>query len=234
MPGLGGPELIILVIILVPIFFVFLKSSKNHSGKSPEEKSSVQKKSPEELCSDIASSVIAHAKVYNEKFPPVKNKYGNDPGAELIYVLLYYIDKILFAQLGPSGRDLVFDRICVATCLYYTKIKFKHATQELTESIIEQMVNTQYSRAKLYSQCSDDVGINRGSVIFAFSFCVHRTLGLTNRQDEEILWTKNNGMEIKISELDDFPNPPTLFENVDTFVNALVALDLKSRLSQLS
>lgn len=174
-----------------------------------------RKLTPEEIYKLIATKIVLAALNYSKNIPASNNKISADAGAEMIYLLLHLVDRQALSLLGASRRDTIFDEVWKITVAdYINAILDVNAPQNVKINIAEQMMNTLNSRQSIYAQCKSLTGKpfpSKGTMVFAFSFFVHRVLGHTERNDvDDILVGKR---DISYSDIDDFPDIPDVIKN---------------------
>jgi len=170
---------------------------------------------PEEVYQSIAKKIVAAALSYKQEISTPNNRVSADVGAEMIYLLLHLVDRQALNMLGVSGRDAVFDEVWkIAVGDYLRAVLDTNAPQNVVLAIAEHMMNTLNSRQSIYAQCQSLTGKpfpSRGTMVFAFSFFVHRALGHTERDDvDDILAGKR---DLSYSDSDDFPGIPDVVKN---------------------
>ena len=163
------------------------------------------------------------------------NKHSADAGAELIYLLLNLLDQTAFGELGASGRDEVFDNVLLIVLDdYVSAIANTDMPHELQEVIKEEMIKEMNARQSIYSQCesfSGDYFPSKGTMIFAFSFYVHKALGNTKRTDVDEILIGNQ--DIGDSDIEDFPELTDVLEKVLSVISILESLKIPKELNHL-
>lgn len=201
-----------------------------------------RKPRPEDVYRSVAQKIVAASLHYRLNLPAAeRTKKGHKPsadaGAEMAYLLLHFVDKTAFDILGVSRRDTVFDQIATIVIADYARAVLKPETpEEVISHVAEQMLEILNERQMIYAQCDSLVDEemsfpSRGTMVFAFSFFVHRALGHTRRTDvDDILTGKRN---VSRSELDDFPDPEVLIQAAASVVSTLTTLGLPQDLKYL-
>ena len=193
------------------------------------------KRKPEEVYQSIARKIVEAAFRYRQEISAPNNKLSADIGAEMIYLLLHFVDRQTFGLLGASRRDTIFDEVSqIAVAVYAGAVLSANAPQSVLIHNVEQMVRTLNSRQLIYAQCESLAGESfpgKGTMVFAFSFFVHRVLGDTDRDDvDDILIGKR---DLSHSDLKDFPNSPDIMRAAITVGSTVSALRIQDHLKHL-
>lgn len=166
------------------------------------------KRKPEEVYQSIAKKIVAAALSYRQGVSDTNSKLSADAGAEMLYLLLHLVDRQALNLLSVSRRDTIFDEVWKrAIADYIRTVVDSNKPQNVVIDIAKQMMNTLNSRQSIYAQCESLTGKpfpSRGTMVFAFSFFVHRALGRTDRDNvDDILIGKR---DFSYSDIDDFPD----------------------------
>lgn len=193
------------------------------------------KRKPEEVYQSIAKKIVVAALHYRQEIEASNNKISADAGAEIIYVLLHLVDRQTFGLLGASRRDTIFDEVSqIAVADYAGAVLNANAPQDLLIQNAEQMMETLNSRQSIYAQCESLVGgsfPSKGTMVFAFSFFVHRVFGHTDRNDvEDILVGRR---DLDNTDLEDFPDLPDIMQAAATVGSMVNALRIQDELKHL-
>ncbi len=168
-----------------------------------------RKRTPEDVYRSVAQKIVLASLRYRQDLSAPNHQLSADAGAEMVYLLLHFVDREAFQLLGTSQRDTVFDEISkIVIADYASSVLITNAPQDALLHVAEQMMNALGSRQSIYAQCDSLVGgegfPSRGTMVFAFCFFVHRALGNTTRSDvDDILIGKR---DLSDSDLDDFPD----------------------------
>lgn len=190
-------------------------------------------KSPEEVYSSIAKSIVVSALLYSKELGAENNKHAADAGAEVVYFLLHILDRAAFATLGSEKRSTVFDEVSEIALDDYTKATLSSAPIELQLKIKTHMLQTLDVRQNIYGQCESLAGklAERGTMVFAFSFYVHRAMELTQRNDVDEILVGNQ--DVTISDGDTFPDFSTNLHNAAWIGNVIKELEFEKDLKYL-
>jgi len=194
-----------------------------------------RKKKPYEVYQALAQKIVLSSLEFRQDLDASDNEHSADAGAELIYLLLHLLDQRAFAELGASGRDEVFDNILLIVLDDYVRALINAKTpQELQDSIKEKMIIEMNTRQSIYSQCDSFLGDplpSRGTIIFAFSFYVHKALGNTERTDVDEILIGNQ--ELGDSDFEDFPEFTKIIEQSVSVTAMLETLEIGKELKHL-
>tara|TARA_R110000823_G_scaffold65704_1_gene154023 strand:- start:833 stop:1441 length:609 start_codon:yes stop_codon:yes gene_type:complete len=193
------------------------------------------KKKPHEVYQALAKKIVLSSLQFRQGLDAPDNKHSADAGAELIYLLLNLLDQTAFGELGASGRDEVFDNVLLIVLDdYVSAIANTDMPHELQEVIKEEMIKEMNARQSIYSQCesfSGDYFPSKGTMIFAFSFYVHKALGNTKRTDVDEILIGNQ--DIGDSDIEDFPELTDVLEKVLSVTSILESLKIHKELNHL-
>lgn len=193
------------------------------------------KRRPEEVSLSIAKKIVVAALSHRQEISTQNNKLSADAGAEMIYLLLHLVDRQAFSLLGASRRDAIFDEISqIAIADYVSAVLNTNAPQNVLINYAEQMMNTLNSRQSIYTQCESLTGKSfpsKGTMVFAFSFFVHRALGHTERDDvDDILVGKR---DLSGSDLDDFPDMSDIMQEAIRVGSRVSALRIQDEIKHM-
>ena len=115
-----------------------------------------KKKTSEEIYGEIADKIVLAALGYRTEITDnVSHKLSADAGAEIIYFLMNWIDKVAFQTFGATKRDEIYDAIYEKAISQYCKaILTPDVPQDLLENLAIQMLKTLNERQIIYSQCT--------------------------------------------------------------------------------
>lgn len=165
-----------------------------------------RRQKPEEVYRSIAQKIVLASLRYRQDLSAPNNRLSADAGAEMAYLLLHLVDREAFRLLGASRRGAVFDEISTTVIADYASAVL-NTQQDVRLHVAAQMTNTLNSRQSIYAQCDsliDGPFPSRGTMVFAFSFFVHRALGHTARTDVGDILTGKR--DVSDADLNDFPD----------------------------
>ena len=169
------------------------------------------KKKPTEVYELLAQKIVTSADDFRDQFDILDNKTSVDVGAEMIYFLLHLLDMTAFEKLGNEGRNQVFDNVLLFILDDYLNTMARIDAEQIKNEMIKEM----NARQIIYSQC-DSLGGNpwpsRGSMIFAFSFYIYRSLGNTKRDDVDEILIGNQ--DLVDEDMEDFQSIAHNLENM--------------------
>ena len=170
------------------------------------------KPKPEEVCVSIAKKISAVAHEYRREIDVKNDNQSINVGAEMLYLLLNLVDKQSFKMLGAVRRDEIFDDISQFAIIQYgfdAYGKGSTSAGSLLDQNYNQMLTTLDARQSIYGQCTSLAGDSfpsAGTMIFAFSYYVHRALGHAKEINVDDMLTCKR--RIEMSDLDNFPDLP--------------------------
>lgn len=193
------------------------------------------RKTPDEVYQTLAKKIVVAALRYRQEIDAPDKKRSADAGAEMVYLLIHLLDRQIVSQLGLARRDAIFDEVVqIAIPDYAGAVLNANASSDVLTGIAEHMFETLNARQALYRECQSFAGESfpgKGTILFAFSFFVHRALGNTERTDVEGILTGEN--ELTDDDLDAFPDPEEIMD-ATTSVGAIAgALGLDKELKHL-
>ncbi|MDB3967381.1 hypothetical protein N9399_06485 [Porticoccaceae bacterium] len=193
------------------------------------------RKKPDEVYQSIAKKIVLSSLQFRHKLDSRDNKCLADAGAELIYLLLNLLDQTAFSELGASDRDEVFDNVfLIVLDDYVSAIVSVDMPSEFQDAIKEEMIKDMNARQSIYCKCDSFSGSplpSKGTVIFAFSFYLHKALGNTDITDVDDILIGNR--EIGDSEFDGFPAYTEVLENMISVTSIYEALKISKELKHL-
>jgi len=193
------------------------------------------RKQPDEVYQSIAKKIVLSSVQFRHKLDARDNKCSADAGAELIYLLLNLLDQTAFSELGASDRDEVFDNVfLIVLDDYVSAIVSLDTPTEFRDAIKEEMIKNMNARQSIYCQCDSFSGSplpSKGTVIFAFSFYLHKALGNTDITDVDDILIGNR--DIGDSDFDAFPAYTEVLENMISVTSIYEALKISKELKHL-
>lgn len=194
----------------------------------------IRKLKPEQVYKKLTQKIVLAGLEYRKEIKyEVDNRLSSNAGAEIIYFLIHWVDRISFQIFGNQKRNEIYDVIYKRVISEYSKsILTPETPQSLLENLALQMLKTLNKRQIIYSQCicclwQEARFPSIGTMEFALSFYIHKALGKTTRDNvDNILKGKN---KLTKNDLTDFPCPEDQLTDC-IFIHNILA---KSKMSAL-
>lgn len=193
------------------------------------------KRSPENVCQEIASKIVVSSLSYRTQLDEANPQLTGNAAAEIAYLLLHLVDRTAFQVLGAAGRNEIFDKIAIIAIGDYARALFKSTTpSDVVVSVGVKMLDDMNDRQSIYAACQSLTGEpwpSRGTMVFACGYFIHRALGRTDRTDvDAILRGEENVAE---ADMDAFPDMEQTLKLAIHIGNSATELRLVDRLKPL-
>jgi len=167
-----------------------------------------RKRSPEDVCQEIASKIVVSSLAYRTRLDEANSSLTGNAAAEITYLLLHLVDRSAFQVLGAAERNESFDTIANIAISDYSRALFKPTTpSDVVASVSMNMLQDMNDRQSTYGACQSLTGDpwpSRGTMVFACAYFIHRALGRTDRTD--VVGILRGEQDITEAEMDAFPD----------------------------